>query len=61
MMDDECACCYEKFEDGQDIMMHEYDFGKLYFCSSLCAGYWFVESECQSMSFTRSEDDNTDN
>lgn len=51
MMDNECTYCHDMFENGQDIMMYEYDFGKLYFCSSICAGNWFVESECQSISF----------
>ena len=53
MMDNECIYCNEEFENGQNIMMYEYDFGTLYFCCSICAGNWFVDSECQSVTFTK--------
>jgi len=48
-MDNECTYCHDKFEDGQNVMA--YDNGELYFCGSLCAGYWFAANECQSLTF----------
>jgi len=55
-MIDECIYCNEKFEDGQSVMLHEYDDVELYFCGSLCAGYWFAENECQSITFYKNEE-----
>jgi len=50
-MIDECIYCNEKFEDGQSVMLHEYDDVELYFCGSFCAGSWFAANECQSLTF----------
>jgi ribosomal protein L24E len=51
MMDNECTHCHDKFEDGQNVMAYKYGSGELYFCGSVCAGNWFVESECMSLTF----------
>ena len=55
-MIDECIYCHEKFEDGQNIMLHEYDDVELYFCGSFCAGSWFAVNECQSITFYKNEE-----
>jgi ribosomal protein L24E len=55
-MNDTCNYCGEKFEEGQNILIHEYDCGELYFCDSYCAGAHFVEDECQGTSFSKEEE-----
>lgn len=46
MTDGKCDDCGTPFQEGQEILVYEYDCGVLHFCDSICAGNWFVQSEC---------------
>jgi len=42
-----CVQCHMDLYDGQSIFTYEQPTGSnLYFCSSLCAGEWFIKNEC---------------
>jgi len=52
-----CNYCGAFFEDGQNVLRHEYDIGELLFCGSDCAGAYFVESECHSITFSEGDEE----
>jgi hypothetical protein len=47
MTDGKCDNCSREFQEGQEILVYQYDFGVLHFCDNICAGDWFTQNECE--------------